>query len=154
MWPGTEEMQPALANEKQRRVAAAVLPKSAPPAPVHPEFAPLSEVPAAPAAQERKTYKVPQWHHGWPVPSSITVNPDEARACIQLPTFEPETLEKAQRIASFFPLGETEYRNLRGKERGTQQTDTPHFERVFRIAAALAGIRNVEETIDYDEALI
>src|SRR5262245_34332449 len=154
MWPGTEEMRVAVANEKRRRAKAEALTKSLPPAPVHPEFAPLSEVPAAPAVPERKIYRVPQWHHGWPVPSSIMANPAEARACIQLPTFEPETLEKAQTIAGFFPIAETEYRNLRGKARGAQQTDTPHFERIFRIAAALASIPDVEETKDYDEALI
>lgn len=147
-------MRVALANEKRRRSKAETLAKLPPATPVHPEFAPLSEAAAAPPVPERKTYRVPQWHHGWPVPSSILANPDEARACIQLPTFEPETLGKAQMIAGFFPLAETEYRNLRGKERGAQQTDTPHFERVFRIATALAGVRNVQDMKDYDEVLI
>src|SRR6476659_3855418 len=52
---------------------------------------------------------VPRWDHGWPIPSTISLNPDEARACIQLPEFDALTLEKARVISSRFPDAEAEY---------------------------------------------
>lgn len=94
------------------------------------------------------------FRHGWPVPSSITPRPEEARACIHLPAFDTEVLEKARIISGRFPFAEAEHRNLRGKERGHEEADIPHFEKVFRIAARLAGVRDVEQARDYDELLI
>lgn len=94
------------------------------------------------------------FRHGWPVPSTITPQPDEARACIQLPAFDTYVLEKAQVISGRYPFAEAEYRNLRGKERCTDEPEIPHFEKVFRIAAALAGIPKIQESRDYDHLLI
>jgi hypothetical protein len=94
------------------------------------------------------------FHEGWPVPSSITANPDEARACIELPGFDDFLLEKARVIAGRFPFGEAEYRTSRAKSAGAPDAGLPHFEKVFRIAAAIAGIPNVQEAPDYDELLI
>lgn len=105
---------------------------------------------AAPAVARAK----PQFKHGWPVPFSITTCPEEARACIHLPTFRAEAIEKARAISSRYPLAEAEFRNLRGKERRPDEDDIPHFEKVFRIAARLAGLRDVEAARDYDELLI
>ena len=96
----------------------------------------------------------PLFRHGWPVPSTICPHPDEARACIHLPEFDAAALEKARVISGRFPFAEAEYRNLRGKERHPEETEIPHFERVFRIAAEIAGVRNAHETHDYDELLI
>lgn len=95
-----------------------------------------------------------RFRHGWPVPSSITAQPDEARACIQLPTFDAAVLEQARVISGRFPFAEAEYRNLRGKERRTDETDIPHFEKIFRIAARIASIPDVETSRNYDELLI
>src|SRR5437016_5764258 len=50
---------------------------------------------------------------GWPVPSSLSTNPDEARARIQLPEFDDFLLERARVIAGRFALAEAEYRNPR-----------------------------------------
>src|SRR5258705_3824059 len=50
------------------------------------------------------------FQHGWPVPSSISVNPDQARARIQLPEFDDPLLEKAWAIAARFPFWEVRYR--------------------------------------------
>jgi hypothetical protein len=94
------------------------------------------------------------FQHGWPVPSSISVNPDEARACIQLPEFDALLLEKARVIAGRFPFGEAEYRNSRAKSANADEAELPHFEKVFRIAAAIAGVPNVQDAPDYDELLI
>jgi hypothetical protein len=94
------------------------------------------------------------FRHGWPIPSTISAHPDDARACIQLPEFDAAILEKAQVIAKEYPFAEAEYRNLRGKVPGTSEADMPHFEKVFRIAAAIAGVSNVQTASEYDELLI
>ncbi|NOS71673.1 MAG: hypothetical protein HOP33_17325 [Verrucomicrobia bacterium] len=107
-----------------------------------------------PAIADPASPPVPIWHHGWPVPSTISPNPDEARACIHLPEFDAPTLEKAQLISGRYPLAEAEYRNLRGEERDADALEIPHFERVFRIAADMASLPNVESARDYDELLI
>ena len=90
---------------------------------------------------------------GWPVPSSISPNPEEARAQIALPEFEPLLLEKARVISSRYPLAEAEYRVSRG-DPASGQFDIPHFERVFRIAAEMASVRNVQDDSDYDALLV
>jgi hypothetical protein len=107
----------------------------------------------APAAPQEAPARL-LFRHGWPVPSSICPPPEEARACIQLPGFDPATLEKARAISSRFPLAEAESRNRRGKNRYGDDTEIPHFEKVFRIAAHLAGVRHVQEARDYEELLI
>src|SRR5947207_3253574 len=59
------------------------------------------------------TDKAPRFLQGWPVPSTICENPDEARACIQLPEFDELLLEKARVISGRFPFAEAEYRVVR-----------------------------------------
>jgi hypothetical protein len=122
----------------------------------HPEFAPLSETaaPPTPAAPESVPAPQPQWDHGWPVPSTISLNPDEGRACIQLPEFDALILEKARVISGRFPLAEAEYRTLRRKESVSDEAEIAHFEKVFRIAAELASVHDVQNDPDYDEILI
>jgi hypothetical protein len=90
----------------------------------------------------------------WPVPSSLSPNPDEARAAIPLPEFDALLLEKARVISSRFPFAEAEYRNLRGTGLAAERPEIPHFERVFRIAARIASVPNVEEAPDYDALLV
>src|SRR5690349_16770755 len=85
----------------------------------------------------------------WPVPSSLLPSPDEARAAIPLPEFDALLLEKARVISSRFPFAEAEYRNLRGTGPAAEHPEIPHFERVFRIAARIASVPNVEEDPDY-----
>jgi len=97
---------------------------------------------------------VPRWDHGWPVPSSISLNPAEARACIQLPEFDALLLEKARVISGRFPFAEAEYRHFRKQEPPSEHPEIPHFERVFRIAATIGSVHNVEQDPDYDELLI
>src|SRR5258708_4397855 len=96
---------------------------------------------------------VPRWDHGWPVPSSLSANSVEARACIQLPEFDALLLEKARVISGRFPFAEAEYRNLRAKE-PSEEAEIPHFEKVFRIAATIASIPHVQQDADYDTLLI
>lgn len=119
---------------------------------VHPEFAPLAEppavVPVEPAAAE------PQWRHGWPVPSTLFPQADQARACIYLPEFDAETLEQARLISDCFPAAEAEFRSLRGKAVRVEEQDLPHFEKVFRLAAGRAGLDSAIAGRDYDELLI
>ncbi len=112
---------------------------------------PLVEIPPAPTPVAPPS---PVFRHGWPVPSSISAQPDAARACIHLPKFDAALLEQARAVSAHFPAAEAEYRNLRGKERNGGEGQVPHFERVFRIAAALAGAANVREDRRYDELLI
>ena len=127
----------------------------------HPWTEAEAALPLPPAqAAEPQPSALPQapanllFRHGWPVPSTISTHPDEARACIRLPEFEASLLEKARVISEGYPSAECEYRNSRGKVLGTRGLDIPHFEKVFRIAAAIAGVSNVQEAPDYDELLI
>src|ERR1043165_2659025 len=91
---------------------------------------------------------------GWPVPSSISANPEEARAAIRLPEFDDFLLERARVISGRYPLAEAEYRSLRGADPNAAQLEIPHFERVFRLAAARASVPKVQEAPDYDSLLI
>ncbi len=155
MWTDSNETQPVCSLDEpwSQKVAASPLPtaplviSTVSPSPV----APVHELPAI---ADPASPPVPIWHHGWPVPSTISHNPDEARACIHLPEFDALTLEKAQLISGRYSLAEAEYRNLRGKERNADALEIPHFERVFRIAAALAGQPDVQSARDYDALLI
>lgn len=94
------------------------------------------------------------FRHGWPIPSSVSSNPEEARACIQLPEFDPALIAKAHAISNRFPLAEAEYRLARGRAAAADESDVPHFEKVFRLAAALAQIHDVQLDLHYDELLI
>jgi hypothetical protein len=132
--------QPVKALESTATIA---LPSLPPAQVVQPQASPQ---PAAPAK--------PTFRHGWPVPSTISDQPDQARACIVLPTFHPEALEQARVISDCFPEAESEFRNLRSKGLATEELEIPHFERVFRIAARLAGLPGVEQRQNYDELLI
>jgi hypothetical protein len=71
-----------------------------------------------------------------------------------LPEFDALVLEKARVISGRIPLAEAEYRILRGNDSSATRSVVPHFERVFRIAAGLASVRNVETAPDYDELLV
>ena len=77
-----------------------------------------------------------------------------------LPGFDAAALEQAKLIATRYPAAEAEYRHLRTREPGTDEREVPHFEKVFRIAAAMAGIvlwragRPLVQPRDYDELLI
>jgi hypothetical protein len=97
---------------------------------------------------------IPRWDHGWPIPSSISSEPDQARSYIQLPQFEELVLEKARVISGRYPFAEAEYRSLRRKESENDEREIPHFEKVFRIAAEMASVHDVENDPDYDELLI
>ncbi len=91
---------------------------------------------------------------GWPVPSSLSSNADTARAMIELPQFDELLMEKARVISSRFPLAEGEYRSSRNSAHKAIDLEIPHFERVFRIAAGMASIPNVQDAPDYDALLI
>src|SRR6266850_2255724 len=114
-------------------------------------FCPLPEAPARPAPAAPTVLYGP---YGWPVPSSLSTSPGEARARIQLPEFDELLREKARVISGRFPAAEAEYRNLRGKEPNDREREIPHFEKVFRVAATLASVPNVQEAPDYDALLI
>ncbi|MFO1513422.1 MAG: hypothetical protein U1F83_10995 [Verrucomicrobiota bacterium] len=153
MWTDIQELQPlSSADEPPQKggVATALSPatasaaaKTSPPAPGEREVQPRS----APVLPPQ-----PKWQHGWPIPSTVSVNPEEARTCIHLPAFDETVLETARVISGRYPLAEAEYRNLRGKESSAEEI--PHFEKVFRIAAAMAGIPAVQDSRTYDELLI
>lgn len=112
-----------------------------------------SFVPASPQAPQVQP-QAPRWDHGWPVPSTISTDPEEARACILLPQFDALTLEKARVISGRYPLAESEYRSHRRKELESDEREIPHFEKVFRIAAEMASVGDVQNATDYDELLI
>jgi len=143
VWTESEETQPAssLAEQSWSEIEADLPLNTNEPA--HPQTSPPSDAPANLL-----------FRHGWPVPSTICPHPDEARTCIQLPAFGASLLDKARVISSRFPFAEAEYRNLRGKTPGLEEPEIPHFEKVFRIAATIASIPNVQEARDYDDLLI
>jgi len=91
---------------------------------------------------------------GWPVPSSLSLNPAEARARIPLPEFQALLLEKARVISGHFPAAEAQYRYRCGTDPNAQRSEIPHFERVFRLASSLGGVSEVQEAADYDALLI
>ena len=82
------------------------------------------------------------------------MSPGEARTRLQLPEFDELLIEKARVISGRFPQAEAEYRNLRGKESNSREREIPHFEKVFRVAAGLASVPNVQEASDYDALLV
>src|SRR6185295_6132699 len=129
-----DETQAALASDEPSAFASEAI------SPLPPEFQGDTPVGRPAVVLETTNRAVPLWHHGWPVPSSISPNPEEARTCIQLPEFDALVLEKARVISGRFPFAEAEFRNLRGKESRTDEPEIAHFERVFRIAAAIASV--------------
>ena len=154
VWTDSDQTQVASSPEEPLWTGEAVTSPSAPAPAAEPELSPLSEAPArvAPTVPDSVVPPRPRWDHGWPVPSTISPQPDEARACIRLPEFDALVLEKARVISGRFPFAEAEYRTLRGKQ--PEETEIPHFEKVFRIAAGMASVHNVQEACDYDELLI
>src|SRR5882672_312055 len=92
--------------------------------------------------------------HGWLIPSSLALPPDEARAGMPLPEFDALLLEKSRVISGRFPFAEAEYRTLRRTMPRAEEAEIPHFEKVFRIAATIASVPNVQEAPDYDALLI
>jgi len=105
--------------------------------------------PRPPAAAARL-----QGPYGWPVPSSLSPNPAEGRSRIPLPEFDALLLEKARVIAGHFPAAEAQYRYLSGSGPGAQHPETPHFERVFRLASSMGGVEDPQDAPDYDALLI
>src|SRR5436190_17186753 len=91
--------------------------------------------------------------YGWPYPAAVSSNPEEARSQILLPEFDELLHEKARVISGRFPFAEAEYRNLRSKDL-TEEAEIAHFEKVFRIAARIASVPEVQEDPDYDTLLI
>jgi len=143
VWTDPDEAQAASASPEYSGLST----EASPPLPPDIQSSPpQSFSPASPSSLV--------FRHGWPVPSTISPHPEEARGCIQLPTFEVPLLEKAHEIAEHFPSAETAYRSLRGKERNIVGSEIPHFEKVFRMAATMAGVGDVEQSRDYDELLI
>ena len=110
-----------------------------------PVVAPGSSAQAAAASEISK--------HGWCVPSTISIHSDEARARIQLPEFDETVMRKARAIADCFPFAESEHRSLRG-QKPEKEDDTPHFEKVFRVAASIANVPIDSETPACHELLI
>src|SRR5439155_22270245 len=53
-----------------------------------------------------------------------------------------------------FTFAEAEYRSARRTKPITAEPEIPHFEKIFRIAAAIASVSDVQEAPDYDTLLI
>lgn len=122
--------------------------------PIDESSCPVSDTGLASETARQIPPPCPRWDHGWPVPSSIATDPAQARSCIQLPEFDALLLEKARVISSRFPFAEAEYRHARQIEAGPERPELSHFERVFRMAAAIASVPQVQDAPDYDELLI
>lgn len=156
VWTELEQSELSRLESEAMETVKPVTPRKPALQTVHPEFAPLLEtvLRGTPPAPPPPKNVEPQWQHGWPIPATISPQPDVARACIYLPTFEEETIVTARAIADQFPAAEAEFRGLRGKVARLEEAELPHFEHVFRIAARLAGEANVTATRDYDQLLI
>ncbi|MEI6565697.1 MAG: hypothetical protein WCR20_03400 [Verrucomicrobiota bacterium] len=92
--------------------------------------------------------------HGWPTPFTVSTNPEEARALITLPEFDPLVLAQARAISDWYPQAEQEHRTHRTTVDLPEQQHLPHFEKVFRAAATLGGVPEVENSLNYDTLLI
>ncbi len=90
----------------------------------------------------------------WPVPSSISASPDEARARIPLPELDAALLNKVRLIAECYPFAESECRSQRNVEAVPEENDIPRFERVFQIAASIANVPVNRGAPDFDEILV
>src|SRR5512141_428562 len=143
MQPTAHEFEPSLSEGEEAIVANESADSIA-----SPVAADNTSPPAAQVEQPAIRYDA----YGWPLPSSICCDPEEARCCIQLPEFDPLLVEKARVVSNRFPFAEAEYRTRRAAR--PDSGDIPHFERVFRIASALAGVRNVQASPDYDALLV
>src|SRR5690348_16518443 len=107
------------------------------------------------STQLRHPAKTSQYgQSGWQIPALVSANPEEARALIKLPEFNVLLIEKARVISGRFPFAEAEYKNLRGSPAASAEPEIPHFEKVFRIAADIASVRNVQQDPDYDTLLV
>lgn len=156
-------MAPVRPAERVARAAATRCAQMQPPCPY--QESPLTEgegppeLPAALVPQATRA-RLPEAAarrvdtYGWPVPSSQSPLPDEARVGIPLPEFDALLLEKARVISGRFPFAEAEYRYLLATEPSARDPEIPHFERVFRIASVLAGVADVREAPDYDALLV
>jgi hypothetical protein len=91
---------------------------------------------------------------GWPIPSSVAANPEEARTAILLPDFDDLMLEKARVISGRYPEAEIAYRAIRASQPNDTEPELPHFEKVFRIAGTMASVPDVQDAPDYDALLI
>lgn len=153
MWVGIEEAQSMCSLEDEQRVSR-LAGRRALPGRESVEFTAKAGRDAGQSVGEASRTPEPRWLHGWPIPSTISTVPDEARACICLPEFDASVLQRAGLISDRFPAAEAQYRRLRSKETRLRELDLPRFERVFRIAASMAGLDPVQTAPDYDELLI
>jgi hypothetical protein len=147
-WTDSADAQESYSDEESSLVSAVHADDlvEATPSVTSPEEVTLSPVPEAPSRLLGP--------YGWPVPSSLCPDAENARASIKLPEFDALLLEKARVISSRFPFAEAEYRSSRSTAQKGPDLKIPHFERVFRIAAALASVPDVQEASDYDVLLI
>ena len=143
MWPDFIEIQPAFEAAARSSLEAERVQRPVPAA-----------WPEAGSPQTAPGKALPLDDYGWPLPSALSLDPDEARARIPLPEFDSLLIEKARVISGNYPAAEAQYRHLWTTQPSEQRLDLPHFERVFRLAAALAGITEVETAPDYDPLLI
>src|SRR5579859_1017138 len=70
-------------------------------------FAPNQRAPAVPAPS---TESPAFTEYGWPLPSAVSADSEQARASIFLPEFPALLMEKARVISSRFPFAEAQYR--------------------------------------------
>src|SRR5882724_10751968 len=147
VWTDSEQSlspRPDFADIPVKEGASALPKPQAVPPVAKPPIAPAKPVaPAKPLVKE-----------GWLVPSTVSSSPEDARACMVLPEFDELLLEKARVISGRFPHAEAEFRSLRGTFANSDEPELPHFEKVFRIAAASASIPNVQDAPDYDSLLV
>ncbi len=143
MWTDVDELQPAHSYGEHPWTGEGTALRLPPGPAAEPSRPPTPEAPAH-----------LQFRHRWPVPSTLCDHPEEARACIPLPEFDALILERARVISGYVPFAEAQARHWRGAEPGTPESEIPHFEKIFRVAASMAGVPNVQEAHDYDELLI
>lgn len=140
MWPDFVQIQ-SVTKTAARSLVEDDEPQTAPASGVGPRNSELLVPVASPTVGE----------YGWPIPSALSTDPEEARARILLPEFDALLIEKARVISGHFPAAQAECRHQWTAEADSQRLDVPHFERVFHIACRFA---EVETAPDYDSLLI
>lgn len=135
MWTESESVEP-LRSPSEREVSAHAEP----------------EQPGLPQHKTASLAKAAVSEHGWCLPSTLSLDPEEARASIALPRFENTVIQKAQAISEYFSFADSECRGVRETESNADESETPRFERVFRMAATIANVAC--EADKFDELLV
>ncbi len=154
VWTERVQSPETLGDTEHTKELRSATPPASPPSIPAAEIGPMPPEAIAVEAQPVEQLRVRRDENGWPIPSTVDFDPEEARERIILPEFDELLFEKARVISGRFASAEAAHRSQRGAQQNPAPFVLPHFEKVFRIAAQLATVNDVEASPDYDALLI